>query len=573
MKGNAHKDTHIRTRIISIVFLCVGLVFIIKLFSMQVVHGARFRQSAEDKYIVTTGDNLERGSIYFKKKDGELVSAATVRTGFKVVINPKRVQSPAALYEQLLPILPQLEKGKFIEQASRKNDESEEVANKIDRATADQIIALQNPAVSVVRENWRFYPAEQLASHVVGFMGYDGDQFLGRYGLERSQESVLAKHNQGLYVNFFAQVFSDVSSLLSTDDRSGDVVTTIEPSVQVFMEDRLQDLQERWNPESGGAIIMNPQTGAIYAMGAYPNFDPNNYGQYPVATFKNPLTENVYEMGSTIKPLIVAAGLDTGVITAQTSYFDSGEVVVGDRTIRNFDRKGRGQVTMQDVLNQSLNTGMVLISQKMTKAQMRDYITAYGLTQKSGIDLPNEANNLMQNLKSNRDVEFANISFGQGIAMTPISTIRALASLGNGGKLVTPHVIDRIDYPSGLQKKMEYPIAESSVITPETSEEISRMLTTVVDTTLMNGREKMERYTLAAKTGTAQIPNPYGGGYYADRNIHTFFGYFPAYDPQFIVFMYVVHPKGARFASETLAPPFFDTAKFLLNYYNIPPDR
>ena len=308
-------------------------------------------------------------------------------------------------------------------------------------------------------------------------------------------------------------------------------------------------------------------------MGAYPNFDPNSYSKFPVGSFKNPLVENVYEMGSTIKPLIMAAGIDVGAVTASTSYYDSGSVVVGDRTIRNFDKKGRGQVTMQDVLNQSLNTGMVLVSQRMTKQQMRDYLTAYGLTGKTGIDLPNEASNLMQNLKSNRDVEFANISFGQGIALTPISMVRALASLGNGGKLVTPHVIDRIDYPSGFQKKMEYPVQQDPIIKASTSEEISRMLVTVVDTTLMNGRESMEHYSIAAKTGTAQIPNPYGGGYYADRNLHTFFGYFPAYNPQFIVFMYVVYPKGARYASETMAPPFFDTAKFLLNYYNVPPDR
>ncbi len=563
-----------RIRIISFLFLFLGFVFVAKLFSMQVINGNRFRQSAEEKYVVSSDDVLERGSIFFKKKDGELVSAATIRTGYKVIINPTLIASPQELYVKLKPIIPELEEGKFIEQASKKKDVSEEIAHQLNKETSAALIALKEPGVSVVRENWRFYPATTAASQVVGFMGYDGDRYLGRYGLERQYDEILSRDHKGLYVNFFAQVFSDVSKLVSTDERSGDLITTIEPSVQVFLEDRMADIQEKWNPESGGAIIMNPKTGAIYAMGAYPNFDPNNYGDYPVGALKNPLTENVYEMGSIIKPLIVAAGLDVGVITAQTSYYDAGYVVVGDHTIRNFDKKGRGQVTMQDVLNQSLNTGMVLISQKMTKDQMRSYINGYKLGEKTGIDLPSEATGLLQNLKSNRDIEFANMSFGQGIALTPIATIRALASLANGGHLVTPHVVERIDYPTGLQKKMDYPVSETTIIKPETSEEISRMLTTVVDTTMLGGREKMEHYTIAAKTGTAQIPNPYGGGYYGDRNLHSFFGYFPAYDPQFIMFLYVVHPKnGAQYASETLAPEFFETSKFLLNYYNVPPDR
>lgn len=571
-----HKDDSSlrRTRILSFVFVFVALVVIAKLFVMQVWHGKRFSEEAQRQYVTPTGGAFERGSIFFKKKDGELVSAATLRTGFKIGINPSKITDPEAVYAKLKPIISDLDHDAFIKAATKKNDPYEDIAHQVDQSIADAVVALEDKAISVTRENWRFYPAMNVASHVIGFTGYDGDTYLGRYGLERFYDDSLRREGVGLYVNFFAQVFSDVSKLLSSDhEESGDLVTTIEPSVEVFLEDRMKSIQDKWHPESGGAIIMNPKTGAIYAMSAYPNFDPNTYSEFPVGSFKNPLTENVYEMGSIIKPLIMAAGIDVGAVTPQTSYYDSGSVVVGDHTIRNFDKKGRGQVTMQDVLNQSLNTGMVLISQKMSKDDMRKYINGYKLGEKTGIDLPSEATGLLSNLKSNRDIEFANMSFGQGIALTPIATTRAMAAIANGGHLVTPHVVERIDYSTGFQKKMEYPVPEDTVIKPETAETVTRMLVTVVDTTLMNGREKMEHYSIAAKTGTAQIPDHVRGGYYTDRNLHSFFGFFPAYDPQFIVFMFVVHPKGAKYASETLAPEFFETAKFLLNYYNVPPDR
>lgn len=563
-----------RTRLVSLIFVFVSVLIIGKLFYMQVWQGKRFSEEAQRQYVTPSGGAFERGSIFFKKKDGELVSAATIRTGFKVGINPTKIIDAEATFAKLKPILVDLDHDEFIKLATKKNDPYEDIMHHIDQAAADAIIALEDKSIAVTRENWRFYPAMNVASQVVGFTGYDENGYSGRYGLERYYNETLNRENEGLYINFFAQVFSDVSKLLSPlHEESGDLVTTIEPSVQVFLEDRMKSIQEKWSPESGGAIIMNPKTGAIYAMSAYPNFDPNNYSDYTVSSLKNPLTENVYEMGSIIKPLIMAAGIDVEAITPQTSYYDSGSVVVGDHTIRNFDHKGRGQVTMQDVLNQSLNTGMVLISQKMTKDQMRTYIRGYGLGDKTGIDLPSEATGLLSNLKSNRDIEFANMSFGQGIALTPIATVRAMSALANGGHLVTPHVVERIDYPTGLQKKMEYPVPEETVIKPATSETITRMLVTVVDTTLLNGRESMERYSIAAKTGTAQISNPNGGGYYTDRNLHSFFGYFPAYDPQFIMFLYVVHPKGAKYASETLAPEFFETSKFLLNYYNVVPDR
>jgi len=181
--------------------------------------------------------------------------------------------------------------------------------------------------------------------------------------------------------------------------------------------------------------------------------------------------------------------------------------------------------------------------QKMGKDEFKKYFLSFGFGEKTGIDLPNEGRNLISNLNTNRDIEFANASFGQGIAMTPISTIRALAILGNGGYIVTPHLVSEIEYKGGINKKIETPLG-AQVIKKETSEEITRMLVQVVDKALLGGTVKMPHYSIAAKTGTAQIALPNGKGYYDDRYLHSFFGYFPAYNPKFLIFIYTKNPKG-----------------------------
>jgi len=228
---------------------------------------------------------------------------------------------------------------------------------------------------------------------------------------------------------------------------------------------------------------------------------------------------------------------------------------------------------MQEVLNQSLNTGMVFVMQSMGRGAFAKYMNAYELGEETGIDLPNEARGLTNNLSSPRDVEYATAAFGQGIALTPIALTRALASLGNGGTLPEPHLLKEIRYGAGLSKGYVPNGSPKRVLKEETSEEITRMLVKVVDEALVGGTVKLPNYTIAAKTGTAQISKGEGRGYYDDRYLHSFFGYFPAYDPKFIIFLYAVEPKGARYASQTLTDPFMNLAKFLLAYYEVPPDR
>src|SRR3989338_3825612 len=411
-------------------------------------------------------------------------------------------------------------------------------------------------------------------------IGFKGDEFSGRYGIERSYEDVLARGRESLNVNFFAEVFDNISkSLLGESSKEGDLILTIEPSVQGFLENELKNLRETWKVDLAGAIIMNPKTGSVYAMSSKPDFDPNDFSKEDLSVFVNPSVENIFEFGSVMKPLVMSGALDIGAVTPETTYQDTGSVIVHNKVIENFDGKGRGKVNMQEVLNKSLNTGMVFVAGKMGQDQVRNYLFAYGLGQPTGIDLPGEVNGSVQNLYSKRDLEYATAAFRQGVALTPIQAARAFAALGNGGYLVTPHLVEKIHYEGGSEKVLEYPVYPAkgganitAVIKPETSETITRMLVGVADN-LSSGTAKIENYSVAAKTGTAQVAKEDGRGYYDDQHLHSMFAYFPAYDPRFLVFFYLKNPKGVQYAANSLTPSTMKTARFLINYYEVPPDR
>ena len=544
-----------------------------RLYFVQIIHGDAFAKQAEAQYV-STESLFDRGSIFFLRKDGTRTPAATVAGGYVLAIHPIRIKDPEGLYHKLSSVV-ELDRETFISLAEDIEDPYDEVAHKLSLDQKEEIEALDLKEVSIHREYWRVYPGDDVAADTLGFVAYEDDKLGGQYGLERYYEDILSRNDGGLYVNFFAEIFSQIDIALSSDvpQHKGDVILTIEPSVQRMLEEELDEVRAEWGSKKTAGVIIDPVTGAIYAMAERPAFSLNNFNKAEdISVFSNSLVESVYEMGSIIKPLTVSAGLDAGVITAQTTYEDRGTVTLNGRTISNYDGRARGVVSMQEVLSQSLNTGVTNIMLRLGTKRFGGYMRSFGLGEKTDIDLPNEVAGLIGNLSSPREIEYATASFGQGVALTPIATTRALAALANGGTLVRPHVVSEIEYDLGHSKIIE-PESGRRVIKEETSEEITRMLVKVVDEALLGGTVALDNHSIAAKTGTAQIARDGGAGYYDDRFLHSFFGYFPAFEPRFLIFLMNVGPHGAKYASQTLTSPFMDLTQFLIQYYEIPPDR
>ena len=554
--------------------VCIGFALMANLFHMQVTKGEMYRDLADGQYIATSFRSFERGSIFFDGAQNSHILAAGQKRGYKISINPKQLSEKDGeeIYKILQDVL-SVKKEALLRYIKENNRISVDIAHHLSKEESERFKKQLGKKIGVYVEKWRTYPLKRTASHVIGFLGFDDqNNFGGRYGLERFYDKVLQREDEDLYMNFFARIFHNAQKLTEPlEQQEGDIVAAIDLQTQLILEKQLASIQEKWKSESSGGIVMDAKTGEIIAMAALPNFDNNHFSQEPISVFKNPLVSNVYELGSVMKPLVVAIGLDQGVITEHTRYYDKGSVKIGKYTVNNFDKKGRGWVTVQDILNQSLNTGMSFVIKKIPKDIVRNYFSRYGFGSKSGIDLPNDSTGLVSNLKSNRDIEFANISFGQGIAVSPVSFVKAISALAHKGKTLQPHLVKKIQYTSGFSKNISYEDAGVQVLKPETAQRISKMMVGVFDH-YYKGRVKFEHHSVAAKTGTAQIPAP-GGGYYNDRHLHSFVGYFPATNPRFIVFLYTVYPKGVRYSSQTLLMPFRDIVEYLINYYQIPPDR
>jgi len=563
-----------RLYILIAVVLFLMCIIILRLFYLQVIGQSKYEQKAIGQYQKSANQVFERGSIFFTTKDGEHVSGATLIRGFSLAINPSKISDPEKIFQSLSPYI-SLDKETFLARAGKDGDPYEEVANRLSKEKADKIRALNISGVSLESTSWRFYPGDSMASRIIGFVAYKDNNLTGRYGLEQKYNDVLSRNDDAFFVNFFAEIFSHLHEVVfEQEGREGDIVTSIEPTVQNQLEETLRNVRNTWSSDISGGMIIDPKTGRIYAMSVMPDFDVNNFRQVDdISIFGNPLVEGVYEFGSIFKTLTMAVGIETGVVTPETTYKDEGSITLNKKTISNFDGKARGVVSMQEVLTQSLNTGAAFVYQKIGKENFRKYFYAFGLKEKSGIDLPGEVSNMVSNLESTRDVEYATASFGQGIALTPTSAVRAFSTIANGGKLIKPHIVTNILYRDGSEKNIEPEIGTEQIISKDTATTISRMMTRVLDEGLGGGKYKLPNHSMAVKGGTAQMIRADGRGYEKNKYLHSMYGFLPAYDPHFLIFVFHTNPKGVIYSSETWPKPFTELAKFLVSYYNIPPDR
>jgi cell division protein FtsI/penicillin-binding protein 2 len=314
------------------------------LYWTQVVKGATYAAKADKQYDKPQVSLFDRGSIYFEAKDGTKAAAATVSTGYLLHMNPKVITDPEAVYEALTHYI-KLDKKEFMRKAALKNDPYEELEHRVDKETMESIKALSLQGIAFAKESWRSYPGGELSAHSLGLIGENQDGVVeGRYGLERTYESVLARQGTESSSNMFADLFGDIKESVFGDEeeKSGSVITTIEPTVEKYLEQILKETSATWKPDEIGAIVIDPQTGKIVAMAVLPSYDPNNISKVKnPKLFSNPLVENVYEMGSIIKPLTVAVGLDTGVITPKSTYDDTGTMTLNTKKISNYDGKAR----------------------------------------------------------------------------------------------------------------------------------------------------------------------------------------------------------------------------------------
>ena len=557
---------------ISLLFGFFAVVILSRLFYIGIIRHEYYRGVAEDQHRLSEILPSKRGKIFFQDKFGNQKVAAFSEDVYDVVVSPdiiEDIDGTASLFSDFFGKPKELYRAHL----EKPDDKYEIIEKAVPSERTDELGKLGIPGLTLIPGSKRLYPGKELAAHVLGYVGFQGEGSAGLYGVERYYDGELRglagslegeKSATGYWLAIGKRIISDPVN-------GSDVILTIDHNIQKKAEDELKLAIEKWSAESGSVLVLEPKTGRILSLAAYPVFDPNEYfKEKDYSVFKNPIVESLFELGSVFKPVTMAMAINENLVNPRTVYTDTGEVRIGGYTIKNFDEKKNGVQTMTQVLEKSLNTGAVFVGTLLGKERFKRYVADFGFGEKTGIDLPGELFGNVSNLRYMRDIDFATASFGQGVGITPLQLAMAIAAIANGGLLMRPYVVESIRNENGTVYEVA-PETVRKVLNPDTAEALSIMLVSVVKNGY-EGRAGVDGYLVAAKTGTAQIPSPDSRGYSADV-IHSFVGYAPAFDPKFLIYMQLNKPTGNRFAANTLTVPFHNMIQYLLNYYEIPPGQ
>lgn len=553
-----------------LIIAIIALAIFHRLFIIQVSSHDELFSRAQSQHQYYEELIPRRGEIFLQNK-GKTYPASVNEEMDTVIAVPKNITDIEGTAMTLATVL-NIPVEEIRQKLTRDPNDMYEVIKR--KLTDDESLALQNKnlkGVELMPEYWRTYPASPLASQTIGFLGYQDDNKSGQYGVEEYFNSSLSgkegflkaeKDTGGRWISIGSR------TLQKAEDGDG-LVLTIEQAVQYYVEKKLEQIVKKFEATSGNILIMEPKTGRIIAMASYPSYDNGDYTQVTDASlFQNKCIQEQFEPGSIFKSVTYSIALDTGKITPDTTYNDTGSVSMAGFTMHNFDGKGRGVIPMTKALDLSLNTGAIFAQQRAGKEAYYRYLKNFGFGEPTGIDLVGEAKGDIRNLAQMKDLNFATASFGQGVAVTGIQMVTAFSSLINGGHLMKPQIVQKVIKGNG--EEIEVPPKEvRQVISQKTSDTIKAMLISVA----RNGwavKAAVPGYLIGAKTGTAQIPNPNGGGY-SGEFIHTFLCGAPMNDPGFVVLTKLDKVKAANFSSDTVSPVTSQILEFLFDYYNISP--
>ncbi len=509
------------------------LFIIYTLYRLQIGSGDLYARRVQAQREIGGLLVAERGDIFITDKNSAEIPAALNKEYPVIYAVPAELEDASEATGQIAELFG-LDGAALAPRLAKTTDKYEALVFK---ASDEQVAAVEKAEMKglyVTSQRGRYYPFGSLAAQVLGFVSQGDEQTppAGQYGVEK-------KYNEGL---------SDTV----------DVHLTIDQNIQARAEEIIQGLVEQYHAVGGSVIVEDPATGKIMALTNYPNFDPNDYGKSPLQDFMNPSVQGLYEPGSVFKPITMAAGIDSGAITPETTFFDPGYFTADGKTIKNWDLKAHGQLTMTNVIEQSINTGTVFAEKQTGHKTFYNYLLKFGLKEPTEIDLPGEQLGRLTPLeKYPRDINFATASYGQGVAVTPVRLITSLAAIANGGLLHSAYVTEGT--PTQEVRR---------VISEDTAHKVTAMMVSAVDKAKIAA---IPHYRVAGKTGTAFKPDFQNGGY-TDKVINTYIGWAPAYSPKFIILIKLDEPDHAPLAGTTVVPAFHDLAQFLLNYYNVPPD-
>lgn len=546
-------------------FLVLYTAIVARLFYWQVWASGKLKDQATTQHFFRFSLPPKRGTIF--SSDG--YPLIMNQQAYLVYAEPKKIEDKDGFAKRVSDILA-VDPASISAQLDLPDRVWVPIQRKVDGEKADQLKNLKEKGLGFESEPKRYYPEASMAAHMLGFVGLDQNgQDRGYFGLEGFYDRELKGKEGSLQIEKDVQGNPIlIGSTFRIDPQDGrNLVLWTDRSVQAIVEKRLKEGIEKYGAKEGSIIVMDPKTGGILAMASFPSYDPRFYTDAEKERYINPIVGSTYEPGSTFKVLIVASGIENKVITPATTMEENGPVEVMGYLIRTWNNKYNGLVTMTDVLIHSSNVGMVFVSNRLGKEKIVKTLSDFGFGAVTNVDLEDESAPELREDKEWREIDLATVSFGQGIAVTPLQMVRAVSVIANGGYLMEPKVVKAIKDANGKMTEVK-PKKIRQVISKKTAEEVTEMMVAAVD----QGEAKFAKppgYRIAGKTGTAQIAVE---GYYDEKKtIASFVGFAPSDNPKFAMLVTLREPSSSQWGSETAAPLFFNIAKDLFLYYGIAP--